>query len=212
MAGIVVVVAAGNEGRNNVFGTEGYGTINSPGNHPLVITVGAMKAMMTASRADDVIASYSSKGPTQVDHVVKPDIVAPGNRVISALVPNSSFATSYPDNIVANLILSTAVAHWVYVGGGDSRVPAWPAALLMLAAIAYWVVNTGTLSVLMALLGEGSVVSIGAGRYSLPFHLAGAAVAILMSSPLQQGDWRIAILFGLVIAMASLYYACLSSG
>jgi serine protease AprX len=100
IAGIVVVVAAGNEGRNNVFGTDGYGTINSPGNHPLVITVGAVKTMTTPSRADDVIASYSSKGPTQVDHVVKPDLVAPGNRVISALVPNSTFASSYPENVV----------------------------------------------------------------------------------------------------------------
>ena len=42
-AGIVVVVAAGNEGRNNTKGTSGYGTITSPGNDPYVITVGAMK-------------------------------------------------------------------------------------------------------------------------------------------------------------------------
>jgi len=33
-AGIVVVVAAGNEGRNNTFGTDGYGLIESPGNDP----------------------------------------------------------------------------------------------------------------------------------------------------------------------------------
>src|ERR1035437_4160738 len=42
-AGIVVVVAAGNQGRNNSAGTSGYGTISSPGNDPYVITVGAMK-------------------------------------------------------------------------------------------------------------------------------------------------------------------------
>ena len=78
-AGIVVVVAAGNDGRNNLAGTNGYGTINAPGNDPYVITVGAMKPMGTPDRADDLIASYSSKGPTLFDHVVKPDIVAPGN-------------------------------------------------------------------------------------------------------------------------------------
>ena len=40
-AGIVVVVSAGNGGRDNTFGTAGYGTIESPGNDPYVITVGA---------------------------------------------------------------------------------------------------------------------------------------------------------------------------
>ena len=81
--GIVVVVAAGNAGRNNSTGTNGYATIMSPANDPYVITVGAMKTNGTASRADDTMASYSSKGPTLIDHIVKPDLVAPGNRIIS---------------------------------------------------------------------------------------------------------------------------------
>ena len=63
-AGIVVVVAAGNEGRNDSAHTDGYGTIAAPGNDPYAITVGAMKPMGTSTRADDLIASYSSKGPT----------------------------------------------------------------------------------------------------------------------------------------------------
>ena len=46
-AGIVVVVAAGNGGRDNTHNTNGYGTINSPGNDPLVITVGAMNDKRT---------------------------------------------------------------------------------------------------------------------------------------------------------------------
>jgi serine protease AprX len=82
-AGIVVVVAAGNDGRDNSAGTNGYFTITAPGNDPYAITVGAMKTMGTYDRADDLIASYSSKGPTVIDHIVKPDIVAPGNRVVS---------------------------------------------------------------------------------------------------------------------------------
>jgi serine protease AprX len=86
-AGIVVVVAAGNEGRGNAAGNGGYGTITAPGNDPYVITVGAMKTMGTYERSDDLIASYSSKGPTLIDEVVKPDIVAPGNRVVSLLAP-----------------------------------------------------------------------------------------------------------------------------
>src|SRR5262250_2218608 len=42
-AGIVVVVAAGNQGRDNHFGANGYASIQAPGNDPYVITVGAMK-------------------------------------------------------------------------------------------------------------------------------------------------------------------------
>ncbi|MCP5111471.1 MAG: S8 family serine peptidase, partial [bacterium] len=99
-AGIVVVVAAGNEGRNNSFENEGYGTIGSPGNDPYVITVGAMKTRSTRSKGDDAIASYSSKGPSVLDHVVKPDLVAPGNRIISLLAGKSGLPTIYPDNSV----------------------------------------------------------------------------------------------------------------
>ena len=89
-AGIVVVVAAGNQGRNQSKGTNGYATITAPGNDPLVITVGAMKTMSTPFRTDDLIASYSSKGPALIDHVVKPDLVAPGRKIVSIRAPGFS--------------------------------------------------------------------------------------------------------------------------
>jgi serine protease AprX len=95
-AGIVVVVAAGNDGRNNVMGTDGYGTIGVPANDPTVITVGATRTMHTETRVDDVIASYSSKGPTLVDHLVKPDLVAPGNHQVSLRVAGSTLDQLYP--------------------------------------------------------------------------------------------------------------------
>src|SRR5205814_609165 len=75
--------AAGNNGRDNSAGTDGYGTVTSPGNDPYVITVGATNTLATADRTDDVPASYSSKGPTLLDQVIKPDLVAPGNMVVS---------------------------------------------------------------------------------------------------------------------------------
>jgi serine protease AprX len=92
-SGIVVVVAAGNSGRDNSLGTQGYATINAPGNDPNVITVGATKTNGTPSRTDDTVASYSSKGPTLLDHVVKPDLVAPGNRIVSLASPNSNLVS-----------------------------------------------------------------------------------------------------------------------
>jgi serine protease AprX len=101
-AGIVVVVAAGNEGRNNARGTQGYGTVMSPANHPLVITVGALKSLGTSLRDDDIIASYSSKGPTVVDHVVKPDLIAPGNHIVAPQGPGKqALKQAYPQNAVA---------------------------------------------------------------------------------------------------------------
>src|SRR5579863_7363674 len=101
-AGITVVVAAGNLGRDNSLGTLGYATINSPGNDPYVITVGAMNANQTPWRSDDQVASYSSKGPTLVDHVVKPDLVAPGNNVVSLLAsPDCTIATQHPDTLIS---------------------------------------------------------------------------------------------------------------
>jgi serine protease AprX len=99
-AGIVVVVAAGNNGRDNSLGTSGYGTISSPGNSPYAITVGAMKDMGSVTRADDLMASYSSKGPTVLDQIVKPDIVAPGNLVIAGLSYGAALRTLMADNVV----------------------------------------------------------------------------------------------------------------
>src|ERR1700739_3726586 len=106
--GIVVVVAAGNNGRYQQ--TNGYATVTSPGNDPYVITVGAMKTMGTPTRNDDLIASYSSKGPTAIDHIVKPDVVAPGNLLVSLEAPGTLY-NAYPAN---------RVPYSFYVAGGSN--------------------------------------------------------------------------------------------
>ena len=69
--GIVVVVAAGNDGG-------GYAGVNSPGNSPSAITVGAADGKTTVTRADDYVPSFSSRGPTWYDGLAKPDVIAPG--------------------------------------------------------------------------------------------------------------------------------------
>ncbi|MGB8013529.1 MAG: S8 family peptidase [Terriglobales bacterium] len=98
-AGIVVVCAAGNNGR--FAPTNGFGTIGVPANDPAVITVGATMTELTPTRVDDKIASYSSKGPTTLDHIVKPDLVAPGNAQVSLLAKGSTLDTLYPQYEVA---------------------------------------------------------------------------------------------------------------
>ena len=93
--GIVVAVAAGN------FGREGYFSTTSPGNSRKVITVGSLTDNSTGEFSDDYASTYSSKGPTAGDHVIKPDLVAPGNRLIAATPSTSTLATLLPNNKVA---------------------------------------------------------------------------------------------------------------
>jgi serine protease AprX len=99
-AGIVVVVAAGNYGRVSVDGSNGYGTITAPGNDPYVITVGAMKSNGSTARSAETLASFSSKGLTTYDHVVKPDLVAPGNDIVSLAAPGATLEADYPTELV----------------------------------------------------------------------------------------------------------------
>jgi serine protease AprX len=76
-AGIVVITAAGNLGRD-ASGAIQYGGITAPGNAPWVLTVGASNDRGTADRSDDTVASFSSRGPSLIDGSAKPDLVAPG--------------------------------------------------------------------------------------------------------------------------------------
>jgi len=99
-SGIVVVVAAGNYGRLSVNDSHGFGTITAPGNDPLVLTVGATKSNGSSSASAETKASYSSKGPTTYDHVVKPDLMAPGNGVVSLSAPGANLESAYPSEAV----------------------------------------------------------------------------------------------------------------
>ncbi len=87
--GILVVAAAGNLGKN-ADGAMQYGGILAPGNAPWVLTVGASSSEGTARIKDDVVADFSSVGPTRGDYLAKPDLVAPGRGVLSLAVPGST--------------------------------------------------------------------------------------------------------------------------
>lgn len=88
--GLVVVAAAGNEGPNAVD--------YSPANDPFVITVGATDEQQTADPSDDFIADYSAYGVT-MDGFVKPDIVAPGQDIVSVLSANSNWDAEHTDRL-----------------------------------------------------------------------------------------------------------------
>ena len=92
-SGLVVVTAAGNEGAVN------DGVTFAPANDPWVITAGALDDRGTFTRLDDVLASWSSRGLTQ-DGVRKPEVLAPGARLVSTLAPNSDFAHLCPECVL----------------------------------------------------------------------------------------------------------------
>jgi serine protease AprX len=91
-SGVVVVVAAGNSGYGQVE-TEFYGhqpagldmTIDDPGNAELAITVGATHRDMPHVYG---VSYFSGKGPTG-DGRAKPDIIAPGEKILSCAAGNA---------------------------------------------------------------------------------------------------------------------------
>jgi serine protease AprX len=94
-AGVVVVASAGNYGLTST-GAPVLGGISSPGNSPFAITVGAIDTAGTTTRSDDTVAPYSSKGPTRYDLAVKPDVVAPGTKLVSLEAYGSYLRKKYP--------------------------------------------------------------------------------------------------------------------
>ena len=89
-SGVVVVVAAGNTGYGTLKSTIGATsagmalTINDPGNSDLAITVGSTHRDMPHVYG---VSYFSSKGPTG-DGRLKPDLVAPGEKIISCATGN----------------------------------------------------------------------------------------------------------------------------
>ena len=83
VAGVVVSVAAGNDGPDN-DGLSGMGSSD------LSVTVGATDDKNTIDRADDTIAGYSSRGPRRDNadgnplNELKPEVTAPGTNIVQA--------------------------------------------------------------------------------------------------------------------------------
>ena len=100
-AGIVVVVAAGNNGPSSM-------SIGVPGNNPYALTVGAFTDRYTPlDWSDDVVAEFSSAGPT-LDGFVKPDVMAPGAHMVSTMMPNTYLMKNTPAGQVASQYYSMA--------------------------------------------------------------------------------------------------------
>jgi serine protease AprX len=98
--GVTVVASSGN------LGSAQDAVWYAPGNDPYVITVGCLDENLTRSTTDDSLCPISSRGVTE-DGFAKPDMVAPGRKIESALAtaPNGQsavLASEFPDRITAD--------------------------------------------------------------------------------------------------------------
>lgn len=92
-AGIVVVAAVGNDDPDPM-------TIGVPGNVPYIITAGAFSGNHTPlDNRDDYLASFSSAGST-VEGFVKPEVVAPGHKLVGHMPYMSALGMDHPERHV----------------------------------------------------------------------------------------------------------------
>lgn len=161
-AGIVVVTSAGNYGRDGFF------TITSPGNSRKVITVGSLTDYRNADPDDDIVSTYSSQGPTLIDHYAKPDLLAPGNKIVSLRAANSLLDKEFPGNRIGDdyfMLSGTSMAAPQVVGAvalmpekDDSLSPDTVKGRLMISAQGFadhpMAAGTGVLDIPAALASD----------------------------------------------------------
>jgi serine protease AprX len=88
-SGIVVVAAAGNGG------SDADSVSYAPANDPYAIAVGAVDDQGNKGTGNDLMTSWSARGVTQEGYV-KPDVLAPGSRMVSTIAPGSAYLQMCP--------------------------------------------------------------------------------------------------------------------
>jgi serine protease AprX len=166
--GLVVVASAGNSGKD-ADGNPVLGSVSTPGNAPGVITVGALNTWATVNRDDDTLATYSSRGPTRYDMMLKPDVVAPGNKIVSLEAQGSYLAKTYPSLHVAgsgqnaySMMSGTSMAAAMVSGGAALLLQSAPSLTPRHVKVA--------LQVTAEFMPEAGLVGAGAG--SVNFYSA----------------------------------------
>ena len=157
--GVVVVVAAGNDGPR-------AGTVTKPADDPMVLTVGAYDDKADSDPRNDALAAWSSRGPT-VAGVAKPDLVAPGRTLVSVRSPGSQVEQENPTSLIGTSYIK---------GSGTSQAAAVVSGLaaLVVAQHPTWTpdqVKRALTSTALPLTSAGALAQ-GAGRAQLAAALS----------------------------------------
>ena len=161
--GVTVVVPAGNDGPD-------ARTVSSPGTDPTLLTVGAVDENGTAARGDDTVPVWSARGPAP-RQLAKPDLAAPGARLVSLRAPGSVVDAANPAARVGDAYLrgsGTSMATAVTAGAVAALLAARPS----LTPDQVKAVLTGT-AYAAAGLGDGDAA--GAGGLDLAAALTAQA-------------------------------------
>ena len=197
-AGIVVVVAAGNTGKAP-DGRAILGGISSPGNSPYAITVGALNTWGTVDRSDDTVATFSSRGPTAYDLAVKPDVAAPGTKILSLQADGAFLPAMYPSIHVAG----SGNNAYMYLSGTSMAAPMVSGGVALLlqgspnlspAQVKFALQNGATA------MTDGGLMGAGAGSVnfwaSRQIAVYGASPASAQTAPSLGSAQRFAVLGG----------------
>lgn len=127
-AGILPVIAAGNSGPIAQ-------TIGTPANAPHALSVAALDDRGTPWRWDDRMALFSSRGPTPIDGLAKPDVAAPGVAIVAPRA-NTNGYTSMSGTSMATPMTAGSAA--LLLSAHPEKTPAQVKAALMDSAHHLW--------------------------------------------------------------------------
>jgi serine protease AprX len=131
--GIVVVAAAGNDGK-------AVASLASPAYHPLLLAVGATNPNGTLDPRDDTVAPFATHGTPNR----KVDNVAPGVSITSLRVPGSYIDQNYPGGVVGTRFVR---------GSGTSQAAAQMAGLVAVMQQQYPTATPDSIKQLLAVTG-----------------------------------------------------------
>jgi hypothetical protein len=123
--------------------------------------------------------------------------------VIRRIQPPTAVQVAFNiSNFAISAALSCAVAH-----APLARVAGTQFVVLAFSAFMYWSVNTGLVSVILALEGGGNIADVWRDWciWSLPYYLAGGALATVLAYAVRGSHWPASLL---MLPMIGLTYLC----
>jgi serine protease AprX len=204
-AGILVVSSAGNNGIKNSTGLPAFGGISSPGNAPSSLTVGSERTEGTKRRSDDTAGAWSSRGPSWYDGYAKPDILAPGHKMVGPAAPLSMLVLSNPTLLLSSgrylALTGTSMSAGVVSGLAalviEANRTAFPyrraltpnAIKTIFEYTAFTMRDTSGTAVNRLIQGAGMVNGAGAIRLAGVVNPSATTAATRVTGPVEQHDW-----------------------